>query len=218
MHDSHAVLFLVQQVYPCSSDKECSLGSYCHSPQHAPSRCLTCRKRKRRCNRDTMCCPSNRCSNCTSLPTSCLICWTSCTLELQWKKGSNNACITVSSKSNNHNEDMHVKHCIDVLAHSIPPSLRRYLHFSFRQCTFTTHPSVGGPQQVLNQGSRLEEEWQSTAQVLSYQRSVSGVRHCVALHCNITSAHLRGCCTALQNTCGWLYLLSVMISVSLVSQ
>ncbi|KAG9344131.1 hypothetical protein JZ751_012613 [Albula glossodonta] len=35
------------QMYPCSSDKECSVGSYCHSPQQAPSRCLTCRKRKK---------------------------------------------------------------------------------------------------------------------------------------------------------------------------
>ncbi|XP_067107072.1 dickkopf-related protein 2 [Osmerus mordax] len=51
------------QVYPCSSDKECSVGSYCHSPQQAPSRCLTCRRRKRRCHRDAMCCPGNRCSN-----------------------------------------------------------------------------------------------------------------------------------------------------------
>ncbi|KAG7278551.1 hypothetical protein CRUP_033419 [Coryphaenoides rupestris] len=55
------------QVYPCSSDKECSLGSYCHSPQQAPSRCLTCRRRKRRCHRDAMCCPGNRCSNYVSL-------------------------------------------------------------------------------------------------------------------------------------------------------
>uniref|UniRef100_A0A4W6C8X0 Dickkopf WNT signaling pathway inhibitor 2 n=1 Tax=Lates calcarifer TaxID=8187 RepID=A0A4W6C8X0_LATCA len=54
---------LAQQVYPCSNDKECSVGSYCHSPQQAPSRCLTCRRRKKRCHRDAMCCPGNRCSN-----------------------------------------------------------------------------------------------------------------------------------------------------------
>ncbi|XP_035272629.1 dickkopf-related protein 2 isoform X1 [Anguilla rostrata] len=65
---------LAQQVYPCSNDKECSVGSYCHSPQHAPSRCLTCRRRKKRCNRDTMCCPGNRCSNyiCISVSESVL--------------------------------------------------------------------------------------------------------------------------------------------------
>uniref|UniRef100_A0A3Q3KPB1 Uncharacterized protein n=1 Tax=Monopterus albus TaxID=43700 RepID=A0A3Q3KPB1_MONAL len=46
---------ILAQVYPCSNDKECSVGSYCHSPQQAPSRCLTCRRRKKRCHRDAMC-------------------------------------------------------------------------------------------------------------------------------------------------------------------
>ncbi|XP_004549478.2 dickkopf-related protein 2 [Maylandia zebra] len=58
------------QVYPCSNDKECSVGSYCHSPQQAPSRCLTCRRRKKRCHRDAMCCPGNRCSNFICVPIS----------------------------------------------------------------------------------------------------------------------------------------------------
>ncbi|KAG7458681.1 hypothetical protein MATL_G00223110 [Megalops atlanticus] len=58
------------QGYPCSSDKECSLGSYCQSPQHSPFRCLTCRKRKKRCHRDAMCCPGNRCSNYICVPES----------------------------------------------------------------------------------------------------------------------------------------------------
>ncbi|ROL46505.1 Dickkopf-related protein 2, partial [Anabarilius grahami] len=56
--------------YPCSSDKECMVGTYCHSPQHAPSRCLTCRRRKKRCHRDGMCCPGNRCSNYICIPIS----------------------------------------------------------------------------------------------------------------------------------------------------
>lgn len=64
---------LFQQVYPCSNDKECSVGSYCHSPQHAPSHCLTCRRRKKRCHRDPMCCPGNRCSNCMYLYSFTLI-------------------------------------------------------------------------------------------------------------------------------------------------
>ncbi|KAK6493221.1 dickkopf-related protein 2 [Huso huso] len=51
------------QVYPCSSDKECSVGGYCHSPNQGPSRCLACRRKKKRCHRDGMCCPGNRCSN-----------------------------------------------------------------------------------------------------------------------------------------------------------
>ncbi|KAJ8000750.1 hypothetical protein DPEC_G00183580 [Dallia pectoralis] len=58
------------QVYPCSNDKECTLGSYCHSPQRAPSRCLTCRRRKKRCHRDAMCCPGNRCTNFICVPIS----------------------------------------------------------------------------------------------------------------------------------------------------
>ncbi|XP_012708185.2 dickkopf-related protein 2 isoform X1 [Fundulus heteroclitus] len=63
-----------QQVYPCSNDKECSVGSYCHSPQQAPSRCLSCRRKKKRCHRDAMCCPGNRCSNyiCVSISESVL--------------------------------------------------------------------------------------------------------------------------------------------------
>ncbi|XP_054461167.1 dickkopf-related protein 2 [Anoplopoma fimbria] len=61
---------LAQQVYPCSNDKECSVESYCHSPQQAPSRCLNCRRRKKRCHRDAMCCPGNRCSNYICVPIS----------------------------------------------------------------------------------------------------------------------------------------------------
>lgn len=47
------------------SDLECSEGSYCHAPTKGPahSRCQTCRRRKRRCHRDGMCCPGNRCSH-----------------------------------------------------------------------------------------------------------------------------------------------------------
>ncbi|XP_056137007.1 dickkopf-related protein 2 [Lampris incognitus] len=61
---------ILAQAYPCSTDKECSVGSYCHSPQQAPSRCLTCRRRKKRCHRDAMCCPGNRCSNYICVPVS----------------------------------------------------------------------------------------------------------------------------------------------------
>ncbi|MBN3303139.1 dickkopf-related protein 2 [Amia ocellicauda] len=56
------------QVYPCSNDKECTVGSYCHTPHHAPSRCLACRRKKKRCHRDNMCCPGNRCSNYICVP------------------------------------------------------------------------------------------------------------------------------------------------------
>ncbi|XP_074480719.1 dickkopf-related protein 2-like [Sebastes fasciatus] len=52
-------------LFQCMSDLECSEGSYCHAPTKGPahSRCQTCRRRKRRCHRDGMCCPGNRCSN-----------------------------------------------------------------------------------------------------------------------------------------------------------
>ncbi|XP_027001630.1 dickkopf-related protein 2 [Tachysurus fulvidraco] len=52
----------------CSSDKDCAVSSYCHSSQHAPSRCVTCRRKKKRCHRDAMCCPGNRCSNFICVP------------------------------------------------------------------------------------------------------------------------------------------------------
>ncbi|KAI9525618.1 Dickkopf- protein 2 [Dissostichus eleginoides] len=62
--------FMSAYVYPCSNDKECSVGSYCHSPQQSPPRCLNCRRRKKRCHRDAMCCPGNRCSNFICVPIS----------------------------------------------------------------------------------------------------------------------------------------------------
>uniref|UniRef100_A0A3Q2WZ57 Uncharacterized protein n=1 Tax=Haplochromis burtoni TaxID=8153 RepID=A0A3Q2WZ57_HAPBU len=52
-------------VYQCMSDLECREGNYCHTSSRRPahSHCKTCRRRKRPCLRDTMCCPTNRCSN-----------------------------------------------------------------------------------------------------------------------------------------------------------
>ncbi|XP_047443996.1 dickkopf-related protein 2-like [Mugil cephalus] len=57
-------------LYQCMSDLECSEGSYCHAPSKGPahSRCQTCRRRKRRCHRDGMCCPGNRCSSNVCVP------------------------------------------------------------------------------------------------------------------------------------------------------
>ncbi|XP_039677370.1 dickkopf-related protein 2-like [Perca fluviatilis] len=59
-------------LYQCMSDLECSEGSYCHAPTKGPahSRCQTCRRRKRRCHRDGMCCPGNRCSKNICVPDS----------------------------------------------------------------------------------------------------------------------------------------------------
>ncbi|XP_076019162.1 dickkopf-related protein 2-like [Genypterus blacodes] len=57
-------------LYQCMSDLECSEWSYCHAPAGGPahSRCQSCRRRKRRCHRDGMCCPGNRCSNNICVP------------------------------------------------------------------------------------------------------------------------------------------------------
>uniref|UniRef100_A0A668SAA6 Uncharacterized protein n=1 Tax=Oreochromis aureus TaxID=47969 RepID=A0A668SAA6_OREAU len=51
-------------------DLECREGNYCHTSSRRPahSHCKTCRRRKRPCLRDTMCCPANRCSNNICVP------------------------------------------------------------------------------------------------------------------------------------------------------
>ncbi|KAK1345675.1 hypothetical protein QTO34_008139, partial [Cnephaeus nilssonii] len=56
------------QAYPCSSDKECEVGRYCHSPHQGSSACMVCRRKKKRCHRDGMCCPGNRCNNGICIP------------------------------------------------------------------------------------------------------------------------------------------------------
>ncbi|KAG8134475.1 hypothetical protein E2320_007586 [Naja naja] len=56
------------QAYPCTNDKECEVGKYCHSPHQATSACMVCRRKKKRCHRDGMCCPGNRCNNGICIP------------------------------------------------------------------------------------------------------------------------------------------------------
>nr|XP_033812393.1 dickkopf-related protein 2 [Geotrypetes seraphini] len=56
------------QTYPCSNDKECEVGRYCYSPHNGPSSCVMCRRKKKRCHRDGMCCPGNRCNNGICIP------------------------------------------------------------------------------------------------------------------------------------------------------
>uniref|UniRef100_A0A3B4FD53 Uncharacterized protein n=1 Tax=Pundamilia nyererei TaxID=303518 RepID=A0A3B4FD53_9CICH len=64
------VSVLPRCVYQCMSDLECREGNYCHTSSRRPahSHCKTCRRRKRPCLRDTMCCPTNRCSNSLDAP------------------------------------------------------------------------------------------------------------------------------------------------------
>ncbi|XP_037992364.1 dickkopf-related protein 2 isoform X1 [Motacilla alba alba] len=59
---------LPRQAYPCTNDKECEVGRYCHSPHQATSACMMCRRKKKRCHRDGMCCPGNRCNNGICIP------------------------------------------------------------------------------------------------------------------------------------------------------
>ncbi|XP_074806091.1 dickkopf-related protein 2 isoform X2 [Natator depressus] len=56
------------EAYPCTNDKECEVGRYCHSPHQATSACMICRRKKKRCHRDGMCCPGNRCNNGICIP------------------------------------------------------------------------------------------------------------------------------------------------------
>ncbi|MEE6460485.1 hypothetical protein FKM82_000988 [Ascaphus truei] len=56
------------QTYPCISDKECEVGRYCYSPHQSASSCIICRRKKKRCHRDGMCCPGNRCNNGICIP------------------------------------------------------------------------------------------------------------------------------------------------------
>uniref|UniRef100_H3A9S6 Dickkopf WNT signaling pathway inhibitor 2 n=1 Tax=Latimeria chalumnae TaxID=7897 RepID=H3A9S6_LATCH len=60
-------LFLCS-AYACGADKECEVGSYCHSPNQGSPSCMTCRRKKKRCHRDGMCCPGNRCNNGICVP------------------------------------------------------------------------------------------------------------------------------------------------------
>ncbi|KAB0368390.1 hypothetical protein FD755_020156 [Muntiacus reevesi] len=58
----------ITAAYPCSSDKECEVGRYCHSPHQGSSACMVCRRKKKRCHRDGMCCPGTRCNNGICIP------------------------------------------------------------------------------------------------------------------------------------------------------
>ncbi|XP_060707588.1 dickkopf-related protein 2 [Hemiscyllium ocellatum] len=60
---------IANQNQACSNDKECGPSGYCHHSHHQgyPS-CVSCRRRKKRCHRDSMCCPGNYCSNGICVP------------------------------------------------------------------------------------------------------------------------------------------------------
>ncbi|XP_051968389.1 dickkopf-related protein 1-like isoform X2 [Xyrauchen texanus] len=54
-----------QQPLICESDEECGDDEFCFLSRGV---CLQCKKRRKRCIRDAMCCPGNHCSNGVCLP------------------------------------------------------------------------------------------------------------------------------------------------------
>ncbi|XP_067408866.1 dickkopf-related protein 1 [Emydura macquarii macquarii] len=63
-----------QQPYTCVEDEDCAPDEFCSSAARgaggvgAPQLCLACRKRRKRCLRDAMCCPGNYCNNGMCVP------------------------------------------------------------------------------------------------------------------------------------------------------
>ncbi|XP_053547647.1 dickkopf-related protein 1 [Bombina bombina] len=56
-------------LYTCSEDDDCALDEFCHSSRNGNTMvCLACRKRRKRCIRDAMCCMGNYCSNGICVP------------------------------------------------------------------------------------------------------------------------------------------------------
>ncbi|KAL0984121.1 hypothetical protein UPYG_G00137390 [Umbra pygmaea] len=53
------------QAFSCSADDECGDHGFCFASRGA---CLPCKKHRKRCIRDAMCCPGNQCSNGVCLP------------------------------------------------------------------------------------------------------------------------------------------------------
>nr|XP_014345471.1 PREDICTED: dickkopf-related protein 4 [Latimeria chalumnae] len=47
----------------CLADSDCSPGKFCLKPRDAESACATCRAVRKRCQRNTMCCPGMLCVN-----------------------------------------------------------------------------------------------------------------------------------------------------------
>ncbi|XP_025896461.1 dickkopf-related protein 1 [Nothoprocta perdicaria] len=54
-----------RQPFPCAEDEDCGPDEFCGGGSRggAPPLCLACRRRRKRCLRDAMCCPGTACSN-----------------------------------------------------------------------------------------------------------------------------------------------------------
>ncbi|KAM4624641.1 dickkopf-related protein 1b [Polymixia lowei] len=62
---SHNLLIDPIQSLSCSVDDACGSHGFCFAARGA---CLPCKRRRKRCSRDAMCCPGNQCSNGVCLP------------------------------------------------------------------------------------------------------------------------------------------------------
>ncbi|XP_056433405.1 dickkopf-related protein 1-like [Gadus chalcogrammus] len=61
----HNLLIDPIQALACSADDECGEHGFCYASRGA---CLPCKRRRKRCARDSMCCQGNQCSNGVCLP------------------------------------------------------------------------------------------------------------------------------------------------------
>ncbi|XP_053160295.1 dickkopf-related protein 1 [Hemicordylus capensis] len=62
-----------QQPFACTGDEDCNADEFCSAPAQGAGIpggqvCLACRRRRKRCLRDAMCCPGNYCSNGICVP------------------------------------------------------------------------------------------------------------------------------------------------------
>ncbi|XP_078247474.1 dickkopf-related protein 1 isoform X1 [Pogona vitticeps] len=61
-----------QQFSTCSGDEDCNIEEFCPNSArggvHGTPACLACRRRRKRCFRDAMCCPGNYCYNGMCVP------------------------------------------------------------------------------------------------------------------------------------------------------
>ncbi|KAG7280070.1 hypothetical protein CRUP_018026 [Coryphaenoides rupestris] len=62
---NHNLLIDPIQALSCAADAECGEHEFCYGSRGA---CLPCKRRRKRCARDAMCCPGNQCSNGVCLP------------------------------------------------------------------------------------------------------------------------------------------------------
>ncbi|XP_072882901.1 dickkopf-related protein 1b [Hemitrygon akajei] len=52
----------------CLDDQDCSVDQFCSGSRPGAQQCLNCRRRRKRCARNAMCCPGTRCSNGMCIP------------------------------------------------------------------------------------------------------------------------------------------------------